>query len=350
MEKDNKVYEFLALLSQGIPEDERVIFCAFDDDPNTHDIKKWRPRVYTPGKTKFLPFRNNYFCVSSMKPNEKGEYRRRKENFGHGLCLLIDDIGEGIGSKASMEVIERLPPTAIVETSPKNYQAFYFFEKPEADQALFDALIRGFIKENFLDGTDPGMAGVNRVCRLPFGINGKEKYVQIVTETKPDGSTFDIKRHFSVNLVEFNPNNRYSIEHIANVFNISLEIKEQENLIINTLPHNIESRVKNFQRIAGWLKDNGNLKATAPDQSGWLSIVCPWTSFHTGKVDNGAAIKIPSIENDWNGGFRCHHGHCQDKKFKDLSEFIASESTDLIKEINDSIIKKDWYLETLKLG
>ena len=55
---------------------------------------------------------NIYVCVSAMKKNDRGEFRRRKENFCGGLLLMIDDLGTGKGAKFPLEILEPLPPTA----------------------------------------------------------------------------------------------------------------------------------------------------------------------------------------------------------------------------------------------
>ena len=71
---------------------------------------------------------NVYFCVSGMRKGDDGRWRRSKDNFAGGLCLMIDDLGDGPGSRAPLSTIKALKPTALVETSPSNYQAIYLFD------------------------------------------------------------------------------------------------------------------------------------------------------------------------------------------------------------------------------
>ena len=70
---------------------------------------------------------NVYFTVAAFRQNDRGEWRRRKDQFAGGILLMIDDLGDGPGSKFQLSKIDELPPTALIETSPGNFQAIYMF-------------------------------------------------------------------------------------------------------------------------------------------------------------------------------------------------------------------------------
>lgn len=314
--------EFYWAMRKFVPEDARIMTCQFRGDPNSDIYGKWRAKVLN-NPNIIDEMANVYLCVSAMRKNSRGEFRRRKENFAGGLLLMIDDIGTGQGAKFPMSVIEPLPPTAMVETSPDNFQAFYFFDSLVEDMEKFDALIRSFIERQFL-GNDTGQAGVNRVFRPPAGINGKPKYYD--EQGKP----------WRVRMTEWHPERRYSVEQIAEAFKLSLVRKNPRIKDPNLLSAQKGQRIKFFVEVRAQLRAAGMLKREEADYSGWIPVVCPWTHDHTGGVDNGAAIRLPEAENEWNGAFRCHHGHCDGKGWRELTDWLAAEQADVLEMINAS--------------
>ena len=129
-ERMERAEEFLRELGRGIPEHERLIAgyasevtVQTDETGKKKNAGFW-PVPYAPGK--YIDANKNcYVCISSSikTPNNKGEMRywRGEASFGHGLALMVDDIGSGIGSKGSFSLdhfYSILPPTAVVETAP----------------------------------------------------------------------------------------------------------------------------------------------------------------------------------------------------------------------------------------
>ena len=306
---------FADALGANVPPDARLLFCQFRGDPNA-DIKgKWRAHVYKEGMVDQKS--NVYFCVSAMKRNARGEFRRRKENFAGGLCLMIDDIGEGEGAKFSRDILDPLAPSAMIETSPGNFQAVYLFDQLIESMETFDALINAFIARQFLS-KDTGMAGVNRVFRPPIGVNGKAKYGGWEVRAE----TLDLDR-------------RYSVEQIVQAFDLDLQYHRPAPLDLEMAkPHRAEHEAF-FAEVARILQSVGMMKSRSPDVGGWVDIVCPWTDEHSGGVDNGAAIRVPSEENYFNGAFRCHHGSCAERHWGDLARWIDEEVIEELRIINE---------------
>lgn len=311
--------QFLDALKELAPDDSRVMGCWFRGDPN-RDIKgKWRAHVVNSMQI-LDEGANLYFCVSAMKKNARGEYRRRKENFAGGLLLMIDDIGTGAGAKFPMSILDPAPPTLLVETSPDNYQAIYLFDKPETDMAKFEALIRAFIKKEFL-GKDTGMAGVNRVFRPPFGVNGKPKY-----------------GGWNVRGVDWKPERRYTVEDLAEAFKLDLRMAGPR--VPKGATVNKADNIRAFISVRAALRGAGLMKREAADMAGWTDMICPWTDEHTGGVDNGAAIRIPDEDNSYYGAFKCHHGSCEHRGWRHLTEWLADEQEELLGLINATA--PDW--------
>lgn len=314
MERKQLMGEFLREMYRHCPDDARVMGCQFAGDPND-DIKgKWVARIITQ-VAQLDDEANVYLAVSAMGRNARGEFRRRKENFRGGLLLMIDDVGSGPGSKFPLALVQKIPPTALVETSPGNHQAVYMFDRLVDDIKVFDALINGFIAQQFL-GRDTGMAGVNRVFRPPFGRNGKAKY-----------------GGWAVRAVSWDPDARYSPEALAAAFGIELDRFMPARAPIHATIGRSEG-IRAFVQVRSALRAAGLLKRDEPDMSGWQDIVCPWTAGHTGGVDNGAAIREPAEENGWCGAFRCHHGSCAERGWRDLTDWLAENDGEILAAVN----------------
>ncbi len=307
------IEKFFNAMKETLPEGGEIMMCAFRGDPNS-DIKgKWRATVLS--STKLIDNRANvYLCVSAMKKNARNEYRRRKENFAGGLLLMIDDLGTGKGAKFPMSTIDPAPPTALIETSPDNFQAVYLFKELETDMTKFEALIRAFINKEFL-GKDTGMAGVNRVFRPPAGVNGKPKY-----------------GGWNVRMTEWNPGNRYSIEDLAAAFN--LELKMAGPKVPTGATANKSENIRHFISVRAALRSAGMMKREEADMAGWTDMKCPWTDEHTGAMDNGAAMRIPDADNGWFGAFKCHHGSCEKRGWRELTEWLAESHEEILEMIN----------------
>lgn len=300
----------LTTLAKGMQKDERLILCGFRGDPNTADPTAWRPRPWKPGAG--MPFDkpdNAYVAVSSFGRAGDGSFRRRGANFIAGRALMVDDVG----TKVARSVVEHTTPTFQIETSPGNEQWWYLLDTPEYDQARFDGLIRAFISAKLL-GSDPGMSGVTRVGRLPGFTNGKKKYGGFVTKLLNCSKK------------------RWTQAQLMDAFNLQIVGRREPR---EKLPTEMAlARNRAYETVYLWLGQNSMLKKPEPDPSGWTEMTCPWVHDHTDKADTGAAIREPNPENDYYGAFRCHHGHCADKGWAELTEWIAEESAEALEQAN----------------
>jgi hypothetical protein len=295
---------FLQALAGKLPDDERLILCGFVGDPETAGPTAWRPRPWRPGREIVLsPKANGYVTVGSFRRAGDGSFRRRTETFAAGLALMVDDVGTKVplGSMVAENGYPILPPSAIVETSPGNFQWWYFLAEPERDMVRFDGVIRAFISGKLL-GADPGMSGVTRVGRIPGFVNGKAKH-----------------NGWVVRLVTLD-DRRYTIGEMLDAFKLTINGRR---VIREQLPtEDAIERNRAFSGVFKFLGQRGMLKKEHPDPSGWTEMSCPWIGDHTNGADTGAAIREPAAENDYYGAFRCHHGHCADKGWSELTEWI----------------------------
>lgn len=302
--------EFLHALAQGMPSDERLILCGFVGDPGTVGPSAWKPRPWAPGKD--IPFgkkANAYTTVASFGKAGDGSFRRRTETFRAGRALMVDDVG----TKVDPATVEILRPSAVVETSPNNYQWWYFLDVPEDDGPRFDGLIRAFIAGKLL-GHDPGMSGITRVGRIPGFTNDKPAY-----------------NGWQVQLRELNAS-RFSPDDLLRAFDLEIKGRVERREKLPT--EEAMERNRMFAQVYKWLNARRMLKRDTPDISGWTEMTCPWKDDHTRGVDTGAAVREPSPENDWYGAFRCHHGHCNDKGWAELTDWINEISVEELERIN----------------
>lgn len=303
MTKQHDHERFLAALANDMPEAERLIVCGFPGDPNAVDKTAWRPRPWKPGTEVPLGWQcNGYVTCASFRRADDRTWRRRGALFAAARGFMVDDVG----TKVDWKVLDCLRPTALVETSPANFQAWYLLAEPLRDAAKYDAIIRAFIADK-LAADDPGMAGITRVGRLPDFINGKPKY----------GGDFRVKLH------ELDPARRYDSGEIVRAFGLEL-IGKRASLTdaARLLPADIPVRVESFISVRRYLARRGMLKRDAADAGGWTEMTCPWTGDHTNREDNGAAICEPNPNNGFYGGFQCHHGHCTHKTWRDLTDYV----------------------------
>jgi len=292
--------DLLRALGEGL-DNERIILCGFRGDPKAVDKALWRPVAWDGGAIGFEPEDNVYATVSGFRRAPDGSWRRRGELFGAGRALMVDDVG----TKVPREVVAGRVPTYIVETSEGNEQWWYILAEPERDSVRLDALIRAFIAGP-LEGRDPGMSGVTRVGRLPGFTNGKPSAKGWRTRLL-DGGDASL---------------RWSIEDLLLAFDMKLHGR-REPLPYRAIPPDGPDRLAAFNDIRRFLYRSKMIKRIEPDAAGWTNVLCPWADGHSDGDPRGAAIREPSPENQWYGAFRCHHGHCAGRGWRELTEYVG---------------------------
>lgn len=320
-------FDFLNAMMALAPEGSRVLLNQFPGDPNSDIAEKWRV-IPMRNVDQIEPRQNVYITLSAFGKSD-GKFRRKKEAFAAALAFVIDDLG----TKVSCDLIDRLPPTMLVETSPGNYQAAYLFEKPITHIGVFDELVNAFVLTH-CGGVDPGMKGVTRVWRPGLGVNGKAKYKNC---GKP----------FKVGVASINLDARYSIAELTKAFGLQIRPPRRPRMN-NTTSGQTAERIEHFVRVVELLKKYGLMKPGAEDRldtwidSGWVYITCPWIGNHSERADTGTAIRGPAplsvnekghaVGNDWHGAFRCHHGSCESKGWAELTDYILDLAMEQVNE------------------
>lgn len=302
----------LAILSEARPLGSAVPVIAFPGDPYSVDKSAWHSSAWIYGANTLSPSNNLFVGVSAftagdgktIRPNSF--FSRKKENFSALQAVMIDDVGNGPGSKLPMSSV-KLDPTWMVETSPDNYQAWYVLADPCTDRAAAEHFIDMLVSHGLNAKNDPGMRGVSRVGRLPGGVNGKAKYAGFVTR-----------------LVDIDEGARFSLPQIASAYGMSMSAARNTEYNATTLPVGLNAVTPTCELIPRLLNLKGMVLG-ATNKDGWTPVLCPWADTHTGGDISGTGYSLPSEKNNHAGGFQCHHGHCQDRTISNVIAWADAE-------------------------
>jgi hypothetical protein len=285
--------EFVALMFAGRPPDALPWVTAFTSPPGDAVRGEWAG--WPVRRTRDVPRgdRNTYVTVSTFHAGPDGRYRRRKDAFAAMHCLMVDDIGTKIAERNIA-----LPATVRIETSSGNCQDWLRLDPPIADRALAERLVGGMIASGLtVDGRDPGMCGVTRYGRLPEGMN---------TKPRPSGPW----RH---RVLEVRADIAYSAGEVAEAYEIDLAPPPQARYIGTGDPDKAVSLLDKLRAVGLY---------RGPLGDGWHAVTCPWIHEHTNAIGTGTAYREPCEDNGWRGAFRCHHGHCDARRLRQLRAFF----------------------------
>ncbi len=276
---------------------ECPMLVSFKGNPAKVDKSKWFGQPWTSKSTELPKNANNYFSLAQFKPNEAGEYRRKKAQFQGLNAIMLDDVG----TKVPIDRLT-LEPSWLIETSPGNYQAGYILDTPITCSKLADQLMNAIVNAGLCD---PGANGPTaRLARLPVAVNGKHE------------------PPFNCKLEVWQPDRRSSVQEL--IAGLQIEMVESR-------------RTKNQSRQTKSLEstEDDQIWTPRPEENAVLvtlrkhniyksplgedkhDITCPWVDEHTGGIDNGTAYFEPD-DNYPLGGFKCLHGHCANRHIRDL--------------------------------
>lgn len=296
--------EFLATIFGDELSDTRPMVTGFLGNPHKANSSVWGGKVWNGSDHKFSANKNNYFSIAAFNPDSDGEYKRRKKNFVQLHALMLDDIGQ----KAPLGRLT-LKPSWLIETSEGNYQAGYILKDVVTDAELADQLMKAIVGAGL---SDPGAGGPTaRWARLPVAINGKHD------------------KTFHCRMTKWKPNLRYSVEEIVTGLELDMNSAIGQSRSVKILSTSNGNEIftprPEKNRVIEALKERGLYKKPLGD--GKHDITCPWVHEHTDSIDDGTAYFEPS---DFYpiGGFKCHHGHCQHRKIRDLLTYLGIETSE----------------------
>jgi hypothetical protein len=313
---------FLESAFAGMLPGAHTIICGFQGDPNTKDRdqsrrnwcgRPWRLGDRVPG---WFDKANAYYTVSTFEPDSQtGELRRRKSEFVEMHVAMVDDVGTKVRADKLV-----LRPSALIETSPGNFQACYFLasDGDSRCRATCERLIDRMIEAGLaINSKDPGMAGVTRYARLPVGTNQKHAYIE------------RLGHPFQVRLAYLEPTRHYAISQMAEAYKLDMTERRARAPVVPITPALIARGVSRFEATLEVFKLLGMYRG---QHGTWHEVTCPWVDSHTDRADTGAALSEPSESNNWAGGFVCHHGHCRGvRAMKDVRTWLR----ELVRELNE---------------
>ena len=204
-------------------------------------------------------------------------------NCTHVLFMMLDDIG-------TKSKTPPLKPTAIVETSPGNFQWWYAYsDQPTVEEHC--AALTAIAQAGY---TDPGATNAVRNCRLPGSVN-----------QKPGRESF-VCRH-----VEFNEGAEYTLAEIC----AALGVTPAE----TGTARGITFRVKDTgnDNVLAWLNEQG-LVTSNVNGEGWCGVVCP---NHEGHTDGQIEARYKPTDRS----FCCYHAHCEHLDSRFFCDWVAEQ-------------------------
>lgn len=293
---------FLRAIFGEVLKDEYPILVSFKGNPTKVNKNKWYGRPWTSDDAVLnIRENNNYFSLALFRPDDAGQYRRKKSQFQALYAIMLDDIG----TKVSLDRLT-LPPSWLLETSPGNYQAGYILDEPLNNAKAVDQLMNAIINAGLCD---PGANGeTTRLARLPIAVNGKHE------------------PSFYCQMQDWFPERRYSLQQLVD--GLQLEIihtqrsKQEKTHVSKSCKEDAETvyiPCAEENPIISALRQRNLYKEHLG--GGKHDITCPWVEEHTDAVDGGTAYFEPN-ENWPIGGMKCLHGHCAKRHIRDLLEFL----------------------------
>jgi hypothetical protein len=250
--------------------------------------RQFHPRNrLTPGAQAF------YFCVSTVERQRKRQVKKRLEDVRSAFVLALDDIG----TKSREPGVE---PSAVIETSAKNYQFHYFLEpfdvSTPAAQAYYDACCYSL---GVAQLSDPGMRSATRLARLPGSLH---------------------RTGFISRAVVWAHSRSWELPALME----ELGVEVSEPRVKQALrPGKYTDLADVDDRIYDWLVANNKVLGHN-DQ--WVFIECPWRADHTDGLQGPTSTAYSPDDYGRAGvGFKCLHGHCADRGVDDFHTWCFRE-------------------------
>lgn len=200
---------------------------CFRGDPNAVTADAWagQPWLATANQRLLIDKRhedNNYYSVARLSMGDN-KPRRAKSNFSSLAALVADDANkyELNGS-----------PSFIIATSPGKYQIGAILDETDPDTRdakLIDAVMQAMADAELINADSSGNNAV-RYCRVPVGTNGKGG------------------RNVPVQLEEWNPGNKYTLEDAVALFGLDLDvIRTRASRVTQRVTADVQSDAENAE-------------------------------------------------------------------------------------------------------
>jgi hypothetical protein len=253
----------------------------------------WRPGVVDDSKESPTAQRSWYYCVSAVAHQRARQVKKRLEDVRTAFVLVVDDVG----TKSKLPPVE---PSYALETSLGNYQWGYLIEPFDVsahgaayyDQCLVSLAAAGF--------NDPGFRSANRLARLPGSVH---------------------KSGFRARVVNWRPDRFWELPELMREFAVpmmSVRAPRERAPGVTTRLNEVQDP------LYDWLYMYRGIRGSNHD---WIYVNCPWRAGHTNGAQGPTSTGFSpyGYGRYMDRGFKCLHGHCQDKTIKDFEEWAQSQ-------------------------
>lgn len=285
--------------------------------------RMWGGALFENAQHLLTPDANQYACQSLSKDGS-----RKAAQLDYSCAILVDDIG----IKVEWDALKLEPFTALVETSPGNWQGWYGLKREDPDtrnRGLVEFVIDSMIKQGLTsDLKDPGMRGAMRYGRIPAGVNNKAAVVKAQR-----GQPWKVRADYIRDDVH------YTLAEVAAAYDIDLEgererlerVKNQRAVLKITAPKDkVEEYI--YQMRDGLEKHGCEPRDSHKDLA--IDVRCPWASEHTADDDTGSMLFLPNaVDSEGtvypHGGYKCFHGHCEKRNIYSVSNWLRERGVDI---------------------
>lgn len=236
------------------------------------------------------------YCVSTVQPRPDGRVKRTYDDVREAWVFVLDDIG----TKAVAPDALPVAPSALLQTSEKdgvpNYQAVYLLAPFDVSgpkgQDYYDACMVSAARAGL---SDPGMRSATRVAKMPGAVHSSGFITQVT--------------HWA-------PERVWELPDLMDALGVEVKPGRRRRGMLKPGKHEVLADVED--PLYRWLVDNWPVHGSN-DQ--WVFIDCPWRDRHTDGEQGSSSTAYSPLEYGRAGrGFKCLHGHCQDR---DLLDFIT---------------------------
>lgn len=269
-----------------------------------------------------------YFSTATVHMDADGKLFNRQGQFAAMYCLVLDDIGEGPGSKCGFDALPDLLREEYsyrVETSPDNFQYGYVLKDPIKDVHV----AKEFVRLIYGAGEwDSGGAMPNKLVRLPCGVNLKKKYAV-------DGELFEVKENDDRCLADdWDGMPMWTCDELLESVSAGVTLEEivaGHARCRDTKRGTTAWRQGVYQEHIGgvvddvleWLNEEEKI---INETDTWIDIECPWAESHSEGGGNSAGYKPLGVgDNPERRGFHCFHDHCSSHGTSEFLSWVGNE-------------------------
>jgi len=327
----NNIHTFIQNIFGTLDEDEQVLYWGSASPiPGFPKSEAEFQRIISRRSVK----KACYFSTSTITPDAEGKLYNRQSLFYRMHCIVLDDIGSGLGSKCKVSELPdvlRYEYSWRTETSPDNYQYGFVFDEPIKN--IHDAI--QFIKIIYGAGPwDSGGATPNKLVRLPCGLNLKDKYAV-------DGELFRIGDEAKHGLFTNDPFNTFSPSELLEIVRAGVTWEDIQSGNAGKLdPRRSQGTTSwregvyqsNMEGVVDDALEWLNERELIVNESGdWVDVICPWHKDHSDGGGNTAGYSPLGHGSDpVKRSFHCFHDHCSDKHSNEFLQWIAEEGGPLV--------------------